>query len=456
MQIKRITLILSLFFLFKVSFLKAQNNVLNNTTSLNEKKTIIYSSGTWLQSSFYLDNNYLLTKIKSLEKYEIKEITTELNVNLIDKLYIHNHGLRTYETKVNEDYYLKYSNLSELYITNMTTTPFDINYFKKLNTLYVFHANDKFGVRPRISNFQLNQITELKELKHLVIATQKVYKIPEKLSLLDSLKIFYISSNERSPFLPLGLLLKDVLVCEEPNKNLFLRHGQNKIFTPEIYAFYSVGILDVKYAYQKNEIEFLASILNTNQKHNSRNGKFSLNYKNGEKLTTGKFKNGKPVGEWKFYYPNGKLYSVRNYNNGIENGTWYKFTETGDTALVLRFNNGSLEYSLEKSDDIYNKKKYSTLEVLEYENETPKKLKFSLYYDKFNNRKIELIFHETYLTPYENLDDFLLLIVKVNNYDISNNYYFPFDFKMDYEFRFWDKEGQLVHDLKYKKGVLQN
>ena len=30
------------------------------------------------------------------------------------------------------------------------------------------------------------------------------------------------------------------------------------------------------------------------------------------------------------------------------------------------------------------------------------------------------------------------------------------NYKMDYEYRYWDVNGKLVHDLKYKKGVLIN
>ena len=368
---------------------------------------------------------------------------------MIDKLAICNDR---YIKSKDEDY-TKYKNISELYITNMSKSPFDFNNFKNLNTLYLMPATGNFGSGILINNFHLNQIGDLKKLQHVVIATQKVYKIPEKIAELENLKILFIKGHEVSSFFPLGLLIKDVKIFDEAlSRSLYDPTGIS--LTPEIYTFYSVGILDTTFTINNNKLNFLKLNLNTNQKHNTKKGDFHLNYKNGNKLTTGKFKNGKPVGEWKFYYPNGNLYSIRKYKDGKENGIWYKFTETGDTTLVLKFEKGFLTYSLEKMDSIYGKEKSYRAEVLEYQQETPKKIKLSIYYDKHEKLMSEFIFNETYLTPNDYLDHFFFDIIR---YIIWKNEHVKLEnYKMDYEYRYWDVNGKLVHDLKYKKGVLIN
>jgi antitoxin component YwqK of YwqJK toxin-antitoxin module len=391
---------------------------------------------------------YLLEKLKREEKnINFLKIPQGMDFNQIDKLAICNDQY----IKSKDEEFTKYQNISELYITNMSEVPFDFNNFKNLNTLYVIHAVGNYGVAPRISNFHLNQIGNLNKLQNVVIATQKVYKIPEKIAELENIKTFLITGYQMSPFFPIGLLLKDVKVFDDAQiSGLDIGYEVGIILTPEIYAFYSVGILDTTFTIDNNKLNFLKLNLNTNQNQNSKNGKFLLKYKNGDILTVGKFKNGKPIGEWKFYYPNGELYSIRKYKQGLENGIWYKFTETGDTTLILKFDKGSLTYSYEKSDNIYGEDVHTRLEVLEYKQETPKKVKLSIYYDSYKKIMAEFIFHETYLTPYDNLDDFIKYIVRTIKIDKKYNY------KMDYEYKFWDVNGKLVNDLKYKKGVLQN
>ena len=469
MKLKRFIRFIILTFLFLFSYVNAQeydeierdiDDYYDNTLDLFEKKHFVFVSGNCKDLSFYYYSEeiyYLLEKLKREEKnINFLKIPQGMDFNQIDKLAICNDQY----IKSKDEEFTKYQNISELYITNMSEVPFDFNNFKNLNTLYVIHAVGNYGVAPRISNFHLNQIGNLNKLQNVVIATQKVYKIPEKIAELENIKTFLITGYQMSPFFPIGLLLKDVKVFDDAQiSGLDIGYEVGIILTPEIYAFYSVGILDTTFTIDNNKLNFLQLNLKTNQKHNTKNGDFHLNYKNGNKLTIGKFKNGKPVGEWKFYYPNGNLYSIRKYKDGKENGIWYKFTETGDTTLVLKFEKGFLTYSLEKMDSIYGKEKSYRAEVLEYQQETPKKIKLSIYYDKHEKLMAEFIFHETYLTPNDYLDHFFFDIiryiiwknehVKIDNYKIDN-------YKMDYEYKFWDVNGKLVNDLKYKKGVLIN
>ncbi len=469
MASKRFIILLYFTFLSLFSYLNAQeydeierdiDDYYDNTLDLFEKKHFVFVSGNCKDLSFYYYSEeiyYLLEKLKREEKnINFLKIPQGIDVKLIDKLAICNDQ---YIKSKDEDY-TKYQNISELYITNMSKSPFDFNNFKNLNTLYLMPAIGDFGGGILINNFHLNQIGNLNKLQNVVIATQKIYKIPEKIAELENLKILFIKGHEVSPFLSLGLLIKDVKIFDEAlSRSLYITDPSSISLTPEIYAFYSVGILDTTFTIDNNKLNFLQLNLKTNQKHNTKNGDFHLNYKNGNKLTIGKFKNGKPVGEWKFYYPNGNLYSIRKYKDGKENGIWYKFTETGDTTLVLKFEKGFLTYSLEKMDSIYGKEKSYRAEVLEYQQETPKKIKLSIYYDKHEKLMAEFIFHETYLTPNDYLDHFFFDIiryiiwknehVKIDNYKIDN-------YKMDYEYKFWDVNGKLVNDLKYKKGVLIN